>query len=277
MTRRRTARSMAATFGMYFLVVCLSLIWILPIVWTALTSLKPDEIITLMPPKWDFQPTLEHYANLTRTGSFLLFFRNSTAVSLSATIIALAVSIPAAYSVVRHGTGGTAARLAILGTRMIPAVVIAFPLFMLMTSMGVTKTILGLVLAQAASMAPFCAWLLIGFIQGVSRDFEESAMIDGCSGFSVIWRITLPMIRPGLATTAVLSFVISWNDLFFALVLTNGDTQTLPVAVTTFITGYAIKWGDLTAASMVILIPPVVLAFMVQKHLVRGLTLGGLK
>lgn len=257
--------------------VLLSLVWLLPIFWTVLTSIKPDAVITLMPPVWDFTPTLEHYANLTRSGSFGRFFLNSALIAGGSTAIAVVISAPAAYSIVRFGTGGSSIKMAILGSRMIPPVVIAFPLFVLFMNLHLASNLTGLVLVHAASLAPFCTWLMVGFIQGVPREMEESGLIDGCSNMGVLWRITLPMILPGLATTAVLSLVSSWNDLFYALILANGRTQTLPVAVTTFITGYSIKWGDLTAASTVILIPPVIFALLVQKHLVRGLTMGGVK
>lgn len=265
------------SFVMYVAMILLSLVWLLPIFWTVLTSIKPDAVIPLMPPVWDFTPTIDHYVNLTRTGAFGQFFANSAIIASSSMVIAMAVSAPAAYSIVRFGTGGSSMKLAILGSRMIPPVVIAFPLFILFQNFHLASNLVGLILVHAASLAPFCTWLMVGFIQGVPRETEESGLIDGCSNVGVLWRITLPLIRPGLATTAVLCLVASWNDLFYALVLATGKTETLPVAVTTFITGYSIKWGDLTAASTVILIPPVILALLVQKQLVRGLTLGGVK
>ncbi len=273
---RAVARDLRS-LAMYMAMILLSLVWLLPIFWTVLTSIKPDAVIPLMPPVWDFAPTVDHYVNLTRTGAFGRFFANSAIIASCSTAIAIAVSAPAAYSIVRFGTGGSGVKLAILGSRMIPPVVIAFPLFVLFQNLDLAGSLVGLILVHAASLAPFCTWLMVGFIQGVPRELEESGLIDGCSNVGVLWRITLPLIRPGLATTAVLSLVASWNDLFYALVLATGRTQTLPVAVTTFITGYSIKWGDLTAASTVILIPPVILALLVQKQLVRGLTLGGVK
>ena len=269
----RLLRSVAG----YALLTVLALVWLFPLFWVLVTSIKPDPLIPLMPPVWIFTPTLDHYMNLGSAGSFLRYFGNSATVAGAATAIAILVSAPAAYSVVRFGTGGDGLKLAVLGSRMIPPVVIALPMFVIFQGIHLTNSLLGLILLHAAALAPFCTWLMIGFIQGVPREVEESGLVDGCTTLNVLRRITLPLIRPGLATTAVLAMVISWNDLFYALVLTTGDTKTLPVAVSTFVTNYNIKWGELTAASALMLIPPVALAFLVQKELVRGLTLGGVK
>jgi multiple sugar transport system permease protein len=261
----------------YALLILLSILWLFPIFWILLTSVKPDPLIPLMPPVWNFIPTLDHYANLGVAGSFPQYCFNSATIAVSATVIAVLVSAPAAYSIVRFHTGGDGIKLWILGSRMIPPVIIAVPMFVIFQSVGLSNSLLGLILVHSAALAPFCAWLMVGFIQAVPREIEEAGLIDGCSTLDVLRRITLPLIRPGLASTAVLALVISWNDLFYALVLSNGNTKTLPVAVTSFITGYNIKWGDLSAASVVMLVPPVILALLVQKELVRGLTLGGVK
>jgi multiple sugar transport system permease protein len=168
-------------------------------------------------------------------------------------------------------------KLLILSSRMVPPIAIALPMFVVLQTIGMNGSLTGLILAHSATLAPFCTWLMIGFIQGVPGEIEEASLIDGCSRLGALVRIALPLMRPGIAVTGILALVASWNNLFYALVLTNGDSKTLPVAVSSFVTGYTIKWGELTAASMVVLLPPVILALLIQKHLVRGLTLGAVR
>jgi multiple sugar transport system permease protein len=259
------------------LVVVLALVWLFPILWTLVTSLKPDAAIATRTPSFVFTPTLDHYATLGQTGSFAQYMLNSAVVAIAATAIALATGTPAAYSIVRFGTGGSRMKLLILSSRMVPPIAIALPMFVVLQTIGMNGSLTGLILAHSATLAPFCTWLMIGFIQGVPGEIEEASLIDGCSRLGALVRIALPLMRPGIAVTGILALVASWNNLFYALVLTNGDSKTLPVAVSSFVTGYTIKWGELTAASMVVLLPPVILALLIQKHLVRGLTLGAVR
>jgi multiple sugar transport system permease protein len=203
--------------ALYLALSGITLIWIFPVAWVFITSIKPDQVITIMPPSWDFRPTLVHYVDLFRVGSFPLYFYNSAMVALSATLISMACGLPAAYSIVRFGVGGEKFRLAILGSRMIPPVVLVLPMFVLFQSLGLNHTLVGLILGHSAMLAPFNTWLMIGFLQGIPSEIEEAALIDGCSHLGVLTRVTLPLARPGLATSAVMSLIISWNDLFYAI------------------------------------------------------------
>jgi multiple sugar transport system permease protein len=160
---------------------------------------------------------------------------------------------------------------------MTPPVAAAIPIFIIMRTLHLLDTYLALILAYCTFNIPFSVWLLRGFFQEIPREIEESAMVDGCSPFAAFWKISIPLIAPGIAATGIFTFIFSWNEFLFALILTGSRAQTVPVALTGFIRETGIMWSHMAAAGVLAMVPMVVFTALVQKNLVKGLTMGAIK
>ena len=161
---------------------------------------------------------------------------------------------------------------------MFPAIVTAVPLFLIMRDLRLVNTRLSLIIIYTTFNLPFVVWMMRGFFAEVPRDLEEAAMVDGDSRLGALWRVVLPLVTPGLAATAVFCLIVSWNEFLFALVLTQtDDAMTLPVGIAGRVTQYGIKWGVMSAAAVVAMVPILAFAMSVQRYLVRGLSLGAVK
>lgn len=276
-------RSSLPTVLAYVVASMASLFALFPIYWMVTTSLKTRWDSFRLPPKWLFIPTLENYQSVitgqgwgaTPMGSLLM---HSLIISVSATALALLAGTPTAYSLARfhHLRGSRAFSMWILSTRVFPPVVVALPIFAMMQRFDLVDTYPGLVIPYAAFNLPFVVWMLKGFFEGIPIDLEHSAMIDGATRWQAFRMVVAPLVAPGMAATAVLIWVLSWNEFLFALLLTR-SLKTAPVSVTEFVTMYGIEWGQLTATASLMAIPPLILTIMVQKHLVKGLTFGAVK
>ena len=266
-----------------YLIIVLALIGALaPVYWMTTISFKREVDQFAVPPRWfSFTPTLEHYADAFVTRSFGQYLLNSLIVTVAATICALSLGTLAAYALARFRLPRQLDQklaLWILSTRMFPAIVTAVPLFLIMRDLHLVNTRVSLVVVYTAFNLPFVVWMMRGFFAEVPRDLEEAAMVDGDSRLGVLWRVVLPLVTPGLAATAVFSLIVSWNEFLFALVLTQTDeAMTLPVGIAGRVTQYGIKWGVMSAAAVVAMIPILAFALSVQKYLVRGLSLGAVK
>src|SRR5262249_49397294 len=204
--------------------------------------------------------------------------QNSLVVSGTVTLATLAIGSLAAHALARYEfRGAKAIAIAILSARLVPGATMIMPYYVLFRWYGLTNTIPGLALAYIGFSLPFACWLLYGFFLEIPSDVEDSARIDGCGDFAVFWRIVLPLTRPGLAATAILVFLGTWNEFLFALVLAGRDTRTLPVYLATFISERTVFWGSLFAVASVMVLPCLVLVLLVQRSLVRGLTAGAVK
>ena len=268
-----------AKFGLVALALITSLA---PVYWMITISFKREVDQFAVPPRWFlFTPTLEHYTDAFVTRSFGQYLLNSLIVAAISTVCALILGTFAAYSLARfrlaHGLDRKLA-LWILSTRMFPAIVTAVPLFMIMRDLRLVNTRLSLIIVYTAFNLPFVVWMMRGFFAEVPVDLEEAAMIDGDSRLGALRRIVLPLVMPGLAATAVFCLIVSWNEFLFALVLTQTDeAMTLPVGIAGRVTQYGIKWGVMSAAAVVAMVPILAFAMSVQKYLVRGLSLGAVK
>ena len=241
-------------------------------------QMRPDIISDH--PVWIFRPTLEHYIRvLARKEVFPvdLYFSNSLIVTISTTLLAILITFPAAYSIARFNTGGRNLSFWILSIRMLPPVVFLIPIGMLFMSYHLLDTKFGLIIVYLTFNIPFATWTLKSFIEEIPREIEESALIDGAGRLGVITRVTFPLCAPGLVAVSLICFIFSWNEFLYALVLTSLRAVTMTVGTARFLTGYAIWWGDISAAATVAMIPVIVLGFLSQKYLVRGLTLGAIK
>lgn len=224
-----------------------------------------------------FSPTLEHYRALWR-GNFPFSFVNSVVTASCATVLAMAIGVPAAYALSRASFGGARQiGLWILVTRMAPPIAFTIPLFIAYRYAGLHDTRTGLVIVYLTFSLALVIWMMKPFFDAVPRQLEEAAAIDGCSTWKTFLTITLPLTAPGLAATAVICFIQSWNDFFFALILTRTQASTAPVAIVGFIQYVGWEWGRMAAAGTLVMMPVVLVSVLVRKYLVRGLAAGSIK
>jgi multiple sugar transport system permease protein len=275
-------------------------IFLLPILWWGLSSIKPTQEILSVPPKlFDFDPTLNWYRvvlgnadptqlNVDTTGSVgrgsggstffsIPYLRDSAIIGVGSTALVLLLAAPAAYAMSRFSLRWRKdLAFWILSQRMMPPIVAAFPLFFIFQRLGWIDTYHGLILVHAAMNVPLAVLLLMSFFDEVPRDLDDAAMVDGATRFGAFLN-SLTLVRGGLVATAVLAFIFSWNEFLLSLVLTTGVVRTVPVASSTFTTAFATEWGYLAALGMASMVPIFVFILIVQRHLVRGLTLGAIK
>jgi multiple sugar transport system permease protein len=253
-----------------------------PVYWMFTISLKTELDQFAVPPPWfNFTPVIEHYYDAFVTRSFWQYLLTSAIVAVGSTICALVLGTLAAYALARFRLPYELDRrlsLWILSTRMFPAIVSAVPLFLMMRDLRLLNTKAALIIVYTAFNLPFVVWMMRGFFDEVPRDLEEAALVDGDSRLGALFRIVLPLVSPGLAATAVFCLIVSWNEFLFALVLTQTDaSMTLPVAIAGRVTQFEIKWGVMSAAGAVAIVPILVFALAMQKYLVRGLSMGAVK
>ena len=251
---------------------------LLPPVVLFLTSIKTEVDALSFPPKWIFLPTLKNYAEIFRTSPLVGYAFNSLIVASLNTGASLVLGSMAAYGLARFKFRG-ADNIAfwILSIRMMPPVAAIIPIYAIMKSLRILDTPWCLVITYLTFNLPFVVWMMKGFFEDIPREIEESALIDGCSEFGVFRKIALPLAAPGLAATAILAFIFSWNEFLFALILTGTKAVTLPVGIIGYMKETGINWGYMTAGGILALIPVIIFTILVQKHLVKGLTLGALR
>ena len=245
-------------------------------------SLKSEVDQFATPPRWfGFTATLEHYHDAFFVRSFGQYLTTSAIVAVLSTLLALTLGTLAAYGLARFKLRGKLDQrlsLWILSTRMFPPIVTAVPLFLMMRDLRLLNTIGSLVIVYTALNLPFVVWMMRGFFRELPKELEEAAMVDGDTRLGALRRVILPLVTPGLAATAVFCLIVSWNEFLLALVLTQTDaSMTLPVGIAGRVTQYEIKWGVMSAAGVVAMIPILIFAMSVQRYLVRGLSLGAVK
>ena len=266
----------------YILVIIALLAALVPVYWAITISLKTEADQFAVPPLWfNFNPTLAHYKDAFIERGFGNYFLTSLIVALSSTFLALALGTFAAYALARFRLPyklGSRLSMWILSTRMFPPIVTAVPLFLVMRDLQLLDTTLSLIIVYTAFNLPFVIWMMRGFFLELPKELEEAAMVDGDSRLGALFRIILPLVTPGLAATSVFCLIISWNELLFALILSQTDAaMTLPVGIAGRVTQYEIKWGVMSAAGIVAMLPILIFAMAVQRYLVRGLSLGAVK
>jgi len=247
-----------------------------PFFWILLTSLKPPELVARAD-VWLFAPSVANWRDVLFGSSVPRYIGNSVLVGLATVAITLAVGCPAAYAFSRFRVGGGAGRFAILAAEMMPPAVLIVPFFLLMYRLALIDTVWAVVAAHLTFITPVVVWFLIGFIDEVPRELEQQAMVDGYTQFQAFYKVILPVIRPGLAASAIFAFVLSWNDMFYALILTGGAAKTLPVAIAGYWTFRGIEMGKMAVAILISIVPVLIASFFVQKHLVKGLGGGAVK
>ncbi|WP_144874546.1 carbohydrate ABC transporter permease [Microbacterium sp. 1.5R] len=269
--RSSRARVLQTVLGL--VAAALILVYLSPIIWLVLTSFKDRVDIFSSAPTIFFAPTLENYRQAFLDKGFTDNLMNSAVVGAVSTVIALVVGVPAAYSLSRARKGETF-MMALLAARLLPAMVLAVPLFVLASSLGVRDSYFALVAAHLTFALPFTVWMMRGFFLAVPISLDEAARLDGCGEWGTFLRVIVPIVKPGLASTAIFCLINSWNEFLFALVLTGRNTETLPVAIPGLITPIGTSWGQVAAVGTVTILPVLIIAFIVQKHIVAGMTGG---
>lgn len=262
----------------YTAVIIAVILSIAPILYLLITSFKPPELTFSLPPVWIFKPTLQNYSDVIVGGDFVKYFINSLVIALSTTFTALVLGGFAAYGFARFRFRGSFwLRMSALIPQMLPPITIIVPLYVLFNGLKLTDTRTGLVISYLTFTIPLSIWMMIGFFEDIPEDLEESAMIDGCTRFQALFRVSIPLVAPGLAATAILGFLYCWNEFLYAVILTGRNARTLPVTITSFMTNKAILWGRIAASGSLVLIPVLIFALLAQRYLIRGLSRGAVK
>lgn len=255
-------------------------VWMLfPLYWMVVTSLKPRDTIMAWPPKFlFFEVTLENYVNVFVQNNFLTYLTNSFMVATVAVLISVIVGVPAAYSLARMDVPGDHhISFWILSTRMIPPLAVLVPLYIFFAAAGLTKSLVGLTITHFLITLPMIIWIVKGFIEELPESLEESAMVDGCNRIQAFREVVVPLVMPGIAAAAFISFIFSWNNFLLALVLTSGDKKTAPLEIQSAMGYLSIDWGMLGAAATVTVLPVILISLAIRDYLVEGLTMGAIK
>jgi len=261
----------------YAAAILLTIFFVFPVYWLFIISFKtPDEIFAF-PPAW--YPKSIQFANyrvLFKDGDAETVW-NSLVLAGVSTVIAMVLGTMCAYSLVRFKTGGENLAVWIISQRMMPPIVIAFPIFLLYVFFGWVDTFHGLIILYTAFSLPYVIWMMRGYIEDLPLELEESALVDGCTRWEVLWKVVFPMVRSGLFATAVFTFVFAWNDFLFALVLSRTEVVTYTVQVTHYFGGQSNFWAKIAAMSVLGTIPVFFAVATLQRYLVRGISMGAVK
>lgn len=269
-------RGLARRLGLWFSVLVLVSPALFVFFWMLSLSLKTEVNNMAFPPVFlPRPPTLVNFVKVFRDNNFLLYTFNSLVVTGSATLLALAVGIPAGYGIAKAKANKTA--VLILIARITPGLSYLIPLFILFQWVGLVNTLAGQAIAHLVLTVPIVVWIMISYFEGLPAELEEAALVDGASIWQAFRHVSLPLARPGITVALILAFITSWNNFLFGIVLAGRTTRTLPIAVYNMLTFEQVSWGPLAAAALVVTIPVLVLTLVIQKEIVVGLTAGGVK
>ncbi|PTQ09798.1 sugar ABC transporter permease [Sphingomonas oleivorans] len=256
-----------------------ALFYLAPFLTIVLTSFKPAAEVIASPPRLlPSHFSIENYLHMASALNIGRSMWNSLVVTFGSTAIAMALGSMAGYAVARsHSPVVRSFFLLALLARVVPPVTLAIPILGMIRWAGLIDTQIGLILVHAALNLPFVIWMSSGFFQDIPADLEEAAIVDGCNRFTAFTRIILPVATPGLAATAIFAAMLSWNEYLFALLLTNVEAKTAPVAVSELLNVYSSEWGAMTAAGTLFTIPVLILAIIIQRRIVEGMAMGAVK
>ncbi|WP_243459530.1 carbohydrate ABC transporter permease [Metabacillus bambusae] len=257
----------------------LAMLFLGPYVYLLLTSLKPStEAVSAPPTFWPSTFSFENYRNMFDYLPVGKYFANSLITAITSTFISVLLGSMAAYGISRFtSVTGKYFLLFTLVIRMVPMISIAIPMYMIIKNMGLIDTHLALVFVYTSVNVPFAIWLMIGFFDSIPKEFDEAARIDGCSWLGSFIRVIIPVSLPGLATTAIFTFMLAWNDFLFALLMTSTNAKTATVGISEFLTAYNLDLGPMTAAAVSFSLPVMIFSLFVQRYIVSGMTLGAVK
>ncbi len=261
----------------YAISTLVTVIFLFPIYWMFMISLKAPEEIFKSPPAWfPAQPQLGSYIALFKDGDVWSLW-NSLVIAGLSTLVAMVLGTVCAYAIVRFRTGGENLAIWILSQRMLPPIAVVFPIFLAYASFGLSDSYAGLVLLYTAFALPYVIWMMRGYLMDVPVELEEAALVDGYSHLAVLWKVTVPMARNGLIATAIFAFVFSWNEFLFALILTRTEVITFTVQISQYFGSQSTFWAKIAAMSVLGTLPVFVAVSLLQRYLVRGISLGAVK
>lgn len=247
-----------------------------PLYFVLISSFKNMAQVYLMPPKLiRFQPILDNYIYIFKTQHYGTYITNSAIVAVASTALSLLLGVPAAYVIARYKMGK--ANTALLTARLLPNISILLPYYFIFSKLRMIDTFAVLIISHMVLSMPLIVWIMTGFFQDIPIELEEAAIVDGCSRQRCFKDIILPISTPGLVTCSTLSFLGSWNNFQFALILSGEKTRTLPVSLQYFVSGADIRWGRMLAATIVVIVPTIILTMILQKYIVQGMTVGAVK
>ncbi|MCJ8052879.1 carbohydrate ABC transporter permease [Shinella curvata] len=257
----------------------------LPGLWIVLASFRPTVEIMAKPPVWipqdlSFDAYIAMFSGVGQGGIPIIeYFRNSLIISVTSTAIALAIGMAGGYAFARFRfKAKSSIFLGLMLTRTVPGIALSLPLFFVYSKLGIIDTHFGLITAYVALNVPFTIWLIDGFFRQVPKDLAEAAQIDGCTRWQAFWQVEFPLAGPGIASAGIFAFLTSWNEFALASQLTRSvNSKTLPVGLLDYTSEFTIDWRGMCALAVIMIIPALVLTFIVQKHLVSGLTSGAVK
>jgi len=262
-----------------FTVIGLFVLFVLvPLYWVVITSIKPSNDYLTVPPVWfPAEPTIVHYTAALFSYRGLQGLVNSLIIASISTVLSAILGTMMAYSLARFNTGGQHLAFWVLSQRFLPPVAIILPIFLLFRSWGLYDTRMGLIIAYTFMTLPISVWMMYAYFRQLPRSLEEAALVDGLSRWQTMWMVAVPLAAPGIAAAAVFVFIAVWTEFFFALVLTSRHAFTLPTVFRAFLGFQGAQYGEACALATTSLVPSIILGMLVQRHLVRGLTLGALR
>lgn len=258
----------------YLAVILVSILFLFPFYWMVTAAFKLPGDVTRFPPAWFFEPTLQNFRELLDYDILHALLNSIVIVGIS-TLAGIIIGTMGAYALARFDIRGRESiALDILSIRMLPPIVTVIPMFVIAKKLGILDTHFLLIAIYVLSALPFVVWVMRVFIEEIPRSIEEAALIDGCNRWGALFRVTLPMMLPGLAATVVIVSMFAWNEYLFASLLTSSVAKTLPVVASVTVKPRAISWGVASAAGVIMSVPVIVLALLAQRYLVRGFTFG---
>jgi multiple sugar transport system permease protein len=264
--------------GHLIVLLLIILVCVFPFYWMVATSLKNQQDILSPVPKFLFTPTMENYQRALTKFDVPLSLENSLIVAVSSTLLALLLGTPAAYAIARFEFKGKRDLwFWFITNRMLSPIVLALPFFILARNLKLLDTQLVLILIYLTFNVPIVIWICADQFRNIPKELDEAATLEGYNSFAIFWRIGLPLAAPGIAVSAIFSFIFSWNELLYALVLTRKYAQTAPVVATSFMSGYDLPWGQIMATGTMIVLPVIIFSIIVSRQLVQGLTMGAIK
>jgi multiple sugar transport system permease protein len=264
--------------GHFFLLLMVIVVCVFPFYWMVTTSFKDPAAILSPIPQLLFHPTLGNYTTAFQKFDIGASLVNSLIVALSTTAISLTLGTPAAYAIARFEFKGKRDLwFWFISNRMISPIVVALPFFLIARQFRLLDTQLVLILIYLTFNVPIVVWICADQFRNIPKELDEAATLEGYNSFGIFWRIALPLAAPGIAVSAIFSFIFSWNELLYALVLTRTNAKTAPVVATSFLSGYELPWGQIMATGTLVALPVIIFSIIVSRQLVRGLTMGAIK
>lgn len=260
------------------LMVLVILVCVFPFYWMVTTSLKTQIVALEAPPVWIFEPTLKNYREALFEDGVFKTLINSLIIAVLTTILVLLLGVPAAFALARFEFRGKRDLwFWFITNRMVSPIVLALPFFLIARNLGLLDKHVTLVLIYLTFNLPIVIWIVTDQFRGIPYELDEAARLEGASQFTIMNKICLPLAMPGVVVSAIFSFIFSWNELMFGLVLTRNEAKTAPAMAVSFMEGYNLPYGKIMATSTLIVIPVLIFALIASKQLVRGLTMGAVK